>query len=312
MATFQPPWWLRNCHLQSCLGMVFTSKYQEQVTWEQLDLPDGDFIDLCWVGELGRPVVVLLHGLEGSINSHYIQLMMRALTESGWRVVVMHFRCCSGRLNRFARSYHASETTDFEYFLEVFKKRYPDQSLSAVGFSLGASVLLHHLAKQNDSPLKSAVAVSLPFELAKSADCMPLFYKWMLLRSMKGKSIQKILAGQPMPATIAEIKQVSDFRSFDNLLTAPLNGFKDADDYYACSSVRPHLKKIIHPTLIIHAEDDPFVPANSIPHKLELSDSTTFDLHKRGGHVGFVHGEAPWRLSRWFKKRILDFLQKSV
>lgn len=313
MASFQPPWWLRNCHLQSCLGLVHAPKYQQSVTWEQLDLPDGDFVDLCWAGRLGRPIVVLLHGLEGSIESHYIQLMMHTLTQQGFQVVVMHFRCCSGRINRKARSYHACETGDFEFLLQTLHERYPQQPIQAVGFSLGANVLLHHLAKSHDSsPLRSGVAVSTPFELDKSAEYIPKFYKWGLLRSMKYKTIQKILLGQDIPATIEQVKRIGDFRTFDNVLTAPLNGFKNADDYYQCSSIRPMLKNIEHPTLMIHAKDDPFVPLNSIPKSEEFSSSISFDLQNCGGHVGFAQGETPWRISRWFQNRILAFLENSL
>jgi hypothetical protein len=241
-----------------------------------------------------------------------MQLMMKMLTENGWQVVVMHFRTCSGRINRLARSYHASDTRDFEYLLEVLQKRYPHLPLVAVGFSLGGNVVLYHLAHHNDSPLRASVAVSIPFEFDKTADYIPPFYKWALLRSMKYKLTQKILLGQPIPASIEEIKRVSNFRVLDELVTAPLNGFKNAKEYYERSSVRRLLRNIHHPTLIIHSKDDPFIPSSSIPHRVELSDSISFDLLERGGHVGFLHGPYPWRLERWFTNRILDFLQKSV
>lgn len=309
---FQPPWWLQNCHLQSLLGVVMSSRCSVPVVWEQLDLPDGDFIDLCWAGNEGNPIVVLLHGLEGSSNSHYIQLMMQTLAQNNFHVVVMHFRSCSGRMNRLARSYHASETRDFEYFLEIVQRRYPEQPIMAIGFSLGGNVLLHHLAKQHYSILRAAVGVSIPFEIGKSARSIPTVYRWGLLRSMKYKSIKKVLAGQPIPATIEEIKKTSSFYEFDNLLTAPLNGFTDADDYYACSTVRPLLKNIKHNTLVIHAKDDPFIPPNSIPHAIEFANSTRFELHDRGGHVGFLEGDYPWSMQRWFQTRILEFLKSAL
>lgn len=308
---FEPPWWLRNCHLQSCFSAIFRPKCRNDVLWEQLDLPDGDFVDLCWAGRMGNPVVVLLHGLEGSVNSHYIQLMVNTLA-SQWNVVVMHFRSCSGRLNRLPSSYHASHTDDFDYLLQVIQRRFPTRPILAIGFSLGGGVLMHHLVRNPNSPLAAAVAVSLPFELGRCADYIPSFYRWSLLRSMKTKCIQKILAGQEIPATIDQIRNLSDFRSFDNLLTAPLNGFVDADDYYRSSSVRSLLKGVERSTLIIHAEDDPLIPSDTIPYKDELSSSIIFDLHKCGGHVGFISASLPWRIERWFQLRILDFLRKSV
>ncbi|OGO91477.1 MAG: hypothetical protein A3F10_02175 [Coxiella sp. RIFCSPHIGHO2_12_FULL_42_15] len=312
MQDFDPPWWLKNKHIQSCFSAVFRPRCQNSLRWEQLDLPDGDFIDLCWSGKASYPIVILLHGLEGSYASHYIQLMIHALTQANWHVVVMNFRACSGRLNRLPRSYHAGDTRDLDFLVKTLRYRFPTQPITAVGFSLGGNVLLHHLIHNPASPLAAAVAVSVPFELARCADFIPPLYRWSLLRSMKTKSIQKILLGQPMPATIDEIKKVFDFRSFDDLLTAPLHNFRDADDYYVCATVRGLLKRIEHSTLIIHAEDDPLIPCDTIPLQNEFSASTIFDLHKWGGHVGFVSGDLPWRIERWFRLRILDFLRKSV
>lgn len=312
MRYFDPPWWLKNRHLQSCVGAIFHYKYQEAVRWEQLDLPDGDFIDLCWSGCPGNPIVILLHGLEGSYHSHYIQLMLQALTRANWNVVVMNFRTCSGRLNRLPRSYHASDTQDLDFLIEVLRYRFPTQPITAVGFSLGGSVLLHHLIRNPCSPVAAAVAVSVPFDLSRCADFIPPLYRWSLLRSMKAKIIQKILQGIEMPATIDEVKNLHDFRSFDTMLTAPVNHFRDAEDYYQTSSVRSLLKHNEHSTLIIHAEDDPLIPSDTIPLQSELSSSTILDLHKCGGHVGFISGDLPWRIERWFQLRILDFLKKSV
>jgi uncharacterized protein len=309
---FQPPWWIRNNHVQSCFSSVFRPRCHHEILWEQLDLPDDDFIDLCWAGNPGNPIVVLLHGLEGSLHSHYIQLMFDALTLAGWHVVLMHFRTCSGRMNRLSRFYHASDDGDFAYLLQVLGCRFPQTKICAVGFSLGGNVLMHHLAYHPDSPITAAVAVSVPFELDKCADTIPTLYKWPLLRTMKMKSIQKVNLGLEMPARIEEIKEVANFRSFDNLLTAPLHGFRDADDYYHSSSLRPLLRSVKHPTLLIQAEDDPLVPPDSIPQQSEFSDSIEFELSHWGGHVGFINGVLPWRMERWFQIRILDFLQKSV
>lgn len=310
--SFTPPWWLRNRHFQSCYSTLFPPTAKTLIRWEQLELPDGDFIDLCWSGPSEAPLVVLLHGLEGSVNSHYIQLMLDALVDGGWQVVVMHFRTCSGRMNRLPRSYHAGETGDLTYLLHVLKDRFPHKSISAVGFSLGGNVLLRYLVENPISPLRCVVAISVPFELNKCSDYLAYLYHWTLLKSMKQKTIDKIKQGYDMPVTISEVKSVDNFRGFDEKITAPLHGFKSADDYYTRVSVRPYLKLIDSPTLIIHALDDPLVPADSVPTQDELSEKIYFELTRNGGHVGFIQGAFPWIPRYWLKQRILDFLNKKV
>lgn len=308
---FKPPWWLKNRHLQSCFNSFFQPRSHTLLSWEQLELPDGDFIDLCWAGPKEAPIIVLLHGLEGSVNSHYIQMMLDSLVDTGWQVVVMHFRTCSGRLNRLPRAYHAGETGDFSYLIQVLVSRHPGKEISAIGFSLGGNVLLHYLAKNPKAPLLRAVAISVPFELNKCSDYLAQFYHWNMLRTMKRKAVAKIKAGYDMPINRYELSTIDNFRHFDDRVTAPLHGFSGADEYYEKVTVRHHLKAIRHPTLIIHALDDPLVPEDCVPNEDELSDKIILDVSKKGGHVGFVQGMIPWRPKYWLKDRILDFINQS-
>ncbi len=308
---FLPVWWLRNRHIQSCFNAFFPPRARSIITWEQLELPDGDFLDLCWAGPEEGPIMVLLHGLEGSVNSHYIQLMLDAFVEANWRVVVLHFRSCSGRLNRLPKSYHAGETDDLCYLINVLRLRYPNRIISSVGFSIGGNVLLHYLVQYQDNPLRCAVAVSVPFELKKCADYLPKFYQWALLRTMKQKALGKIERGYKMPVTQHELKRIYTFRSFDDAVTAPLHGFSSGYDYYERMTIRPWLSKIIHPTLIIHAIDDPLVPISCVPDQSELARSVVLESLQTGGHIGFVEGVFPWALKYWLKDRILAFLKAS-
>jgi len=308
---FTPPWWLKSRHLQSCFNTLFPPQAKSLLLWEELELPDGDFVDLCWAGsDHAAKIVVLLHGLEGSVDSHYIQSTMDGLVASGWRCVVMHFRTCSGRLNRLPRSYHAGETGDLHYLIEVLQHRHPNCLISAVGFSLGGNVLLHYLAQEPQSPLRCAVAVSVPFELNSCANYLSRFYQWNLLRTMKQKADAKIKAGYDMPVNAKELSAIHDFYHFDDAVTAPLHGFGSASDYYEKVSIRSKLKKINHPTLIIHALDDPLVPADCVPHDSELPTTARLELQKQGGHVGFVQGQ-PWHPVYWLTDRILEFLKNS-
>lgn len=306
-----PPWWLRNPHVQSCLNTIFPPSVPNiLLTWEELTLPDSDFIDLCWAGPEEGPIVILLHGLEGSVQSHYIQLMLDILTRSSFRVVVMHFRTCSGRLNRLARSYHAGEIGDLSYLVKVLRSRYPNQIISIVGFSLGGSVLLHYLAKYPKAPLKKAVCVSVPFDLKQCVDYTPFFYQWQLLRTMRLKAIQKIKQGLDMPVSVKEVSSIRCFEVFDNIVTAPLHGFCNVKEYYESNSVRSMLRHIEHATLIIHSEDDPLVPRTCVPTRHEISPNIRLELQAQGGHIGFIQGVSPWRLQYWLTNRIVSFLKE--
>lgn len=309
---FQPAMWLRNPHVQSCFHVLFPVRPSIALRWEQLDLPDGDFVDLCWSGDPQGPLAILLHGLEGSVQSHYIQAMLPSLQEAGWQVVVFHFRSCSGRMNRLTRTYHGGYTQDFDYLVSVLQQRFPSRPIVAVGFSLGGSVLINHLVQHSASPVQAAVSISTPFDLARCVDVISALYKRPLLKSLKQKYLAKQQMGQSIGVSAETLLAIEDFRHFDNVLTAPLFGFSNADHYYRSVSVRPKLKQLQRPCLLIHAEDDPMVPADCIPSPSEVSSSVWLDVHRFGGHVGFVDHRLPWRVERWFVRRVLDFLGKSV
>lgn len=309
---FFPVWWLSNRHLQSCFTTFFPSRARVKVTWERLELPDGDFTDLCWAGTNQEgPIFILLHGLEGSAQSPCIQAMLNWLAPQ-WKVVVLHFRGCSGRLNRLSRSYHAGDYGDLAYLMGVLQLRYPRRPLIAIGFSLGGSILLRYLANHPEASLQCAVAVSVPFELQACVDYLSNFYHWVLLRTLKQKTLAKIRAGYDMPVSEKELRRLNNFTSFDNAVTAPLHGFCGAKHYYESASIRSSLKRIGHPTLIIHALDDPLIPAHCVPAINEVSSHIMLDLHQKGGHLGFIEGLVPGGPVQWLKKRIGNFLKNFI
>lgn len=308
---YLPPWWLRNRHIQTCFMALFPPKSKQILRWEQLTLPDGDFIDICWAGPVTANVAVLLHGLEGGVKSHYIQIMIDDLVNAGWQVAVMHFRTCSGRLNLLPQSYHASQTQDIAYFLSVIKERFPERQVMAIGFSLGGNVLLHYLTQaQEFALLDHAVALSVPFDLHECAKILGKFYQWQFLRTMKQKVKDKIRLQHEMPVTEKELKLVKDFFDFDDAVTAPLHGFRSSVDYYDKSTVRRHLKNIKKPTMILHACDDPLVPRHAVPELNELSSSTQLILTEHGGHLGFLTARLPWQLDCWWRDRMLQFISE--
>lgn len=311
---FIPPWWLKNKHIQSIYASVVTQRSKVELNWEEITLPDGDFLDLAWAGPAPTyaPILILFHGLEGSVYSHYIQEMLNLFVEKDWRVVVMHYRSCSGRMNRYSHFYNAVNTDDVSHVVDTVAARYPDRPIFGMGFSLGGNLLAHYLAKVKDSPLRAGIAISMPYELGKSADYLVPFYQHVLLRSLKRKILKKLEAGLEMPVTAAELKKINTLRRMDSVVTAPLYGFDSVDDYYAQASSRPKLDQVQHPLLILHAMDDPFVPPDSVPHLDELSDQVALEISEHGGHMGFIKGGLPWKPSYWFAQRIQRFFEENV
>lgn len=316
---FQAPWWLSNPHEQTMWPTFIRSHIEITEKWERVELPDGDFLDLTWeattVNQLDNPIVVLLHGLGGSIQSVYIRGIMNALVKNGFRPVLMHFRGASGVPNRMPQSYHSGETGDIAYIISKLKRENPGVPIYAIGYSLGANVILKWLGETgNGNPLTAAVAVSPPFQLSAIANrLMKGFsrcYQWYLLRGLIKEKKNKF-KDRPCPFDLSQLDKVTNFWEFDDLVTAPLNGFKNVHDYYQRASCRQFLPKIAIPTLIIHASDDPFMSPDIIPELSELGKKTVFSLSKTGGHVGFVGGASPLSPDYWLEKIIPIFLRKN-
>lgn len=314
MAQFKPAWWLPNGHLQTIWPTLVGRGESISPRHERLELPDGDFLDLAWVGPETGPIVIILHGIAGCIDAPYAQGILQTIVKCNWRGVFVHFRGCSGIPNRLPRFYHSGETEDFDYILKELQRREPNTPLAAVGYSLGGNVLIKWLGKNiADNSLTATVAVSVPFELYKAANQLnqgvSRIYQWYLLKSLR-RLIKSKFCNQPGPIPLDDIDKLRTFWEFDNKITAPLHGFIDADDYYLQASSRNDLKLISTPTLILQAKDDPFSPPEANPDPHELSPSVTFELHEKGGHVGFVGGKYPWQPVYWLEERIIEYLKK--
>lgn len=315
---FKPAWWLRNSHLQTLWPAVIRKRKLKpliKLERERLELPDGDFVDLDWMNKSEQgPIVLILHGFEGSVNSHYAKGMLNVIHQHGWRAVFMHFRGCSGEHNRLTRSYHSGDTGDIAFVMETLVAREPNTSFAAIGYSLGGNLLLKWLGETGASnPLKVAVAVSVPFELNKAAKRFEYgfsrFYQWYLLRCLRFRLQQKFVM-VPSPIDVSLLRAATNIRDFDNCYTAPIHGFRDAEDYYDSSSSRQYLRFIQVPTLVVHAKDDPFMTEDVIPSSDELSSFVRLEVTESGGHVGFVSGKYPWRPVYWLEERAPRFFSE--
>lgn len=315
---FKPPWWLRNAHLQTMWPFLFRPRIPVATRRERLELPDGDFLDLDFTLNESGPVVLILHGLQGSARSKYAAGLLRTLSSHGYRAVLMHFRGCSGEPNRLPHSYHSGETQDPAFVIDWLHSRYPQTPVAAIGFSLGGNALLKLLAEQGAAcRLRTAVAISVPFLLNEGADQfnrgLSRIYRQYLLRSLIRSVLDKHeeinLSGK---INLDAVRRCRDFWVFDDEVTARLNGFKDVHDYYRRSSSRQYLRHIRTPTLILHAEDDPFMTPATVPRENELSERVTLELSKHGGHVGFVTGNNPFRMQYWLEERVLRHLKHQL
>ncbi len=306
---FVPPRWLRGAHAQTLYAFVCLRQPAPAWSHERLELPDGDFVDLCHFGTGAGPRVCLFHGLEGCVRSHYIGGVVTALLAARCRVSFMHFRGCSDEPNRLARAYHSGDTGDIGHLLATLAAREPDRPLGAVGFSLGGNALLKYLGERgDDAPVTSAVAVSVPFDLDACARRIDRgfsrLYQAHLVRHMKASTRKRAARLGGLPIDLTGLDRIRSFREFDHHVTAPLHGFASAEDYYARASSGPWLGAIAKPTRIIHARDDPFVGPEPVPGPADVSNAVALDISEHGGHVGFIAAGRRGRPYRWLDGRI--------
>ena len=311
MDKFTPSWWLSNPHLQTLYPSLFRKPVNIELQTERLETPDNDFVDIAYPEDNQGRIVLVFHGLEGSLKSHYAKGMVKALYDAGLFPVFMHFRGCSGTPNRTTRRYHSAETSDPGFFLETLLQRYPDRDVYAVGFSLGGNMLLNWLSQLGvQSPIKKAVVISVPFDLSLCEQRLrkgfSRIYLKHLMKKILGNLRLKYDAGL-FPLDYDKAKNSKTFWEFDENVTAPLHGFKGADDYYAKCSSRFYLKDIRTPTLVIHAKDDPFLSKEALPSSEEISPSLTLELSEHGGHVGFITGYNPFQPVYWAEQRAVNF-----
>lgn len=320
--TFAPAWWLPGGNLQTLWNSFCRRAPVLSRRRERLWLADGDFIDLDWHGvhEPSAPLVLVLHGLTGSSSSHYVLGLQQRLAERRWASVAINWRGCSGEPNLLPRAYHSGASDDLAEVIAHLQAARPLAPLHAVGYSLGGNVLLKYLGEAGGTaPLQRAVAVSVPFRLDQCADRIgrgfSRVYQAHFMRELVAyvRDKRRLFASQGRTEHLSALEQLGSldgmrtFWDFDGRFTAPLHGYADASDYYRRASSRYFLPDIRVRTLLIQAEDDPFVSRHSVPEPAELSASTALELHRTGGHVGFVEG-TPLAPRYYLEQRIPQWL----
>jgi predicted alpha/beta-fold hydrolase len=309
------PRWLPGAHAQTIWPLAIKGDLPSYRR-ERWTTPDDDFIDLDWVepviepaNSIGTPLVCLFHGLEGSSRSHYSRRLMQAVARRGWRGVVVHFRGCSGQGNLQPRAYHSGDSAEIDWILRRLAGS-GVAPLCAVGVSLGGNALLKWLAEQGDEAsrvLAAAAAVSAPLDLAVASLTLARGFNRIYTRHFLKSLLPRARAiGKRHPGRIdlTALSGIANLAQYDEVVTAPLHGFRDAADYYARSSAGPLLRAIRTPVLVLNARNDPFMPDAVLPAPTTLPDSVRAEFPAHGGHVGFVHGPAPGHLD-WLPQRLL-------
>jgi len=309
-SSYAAPAWLPGGHLQTIYASLRPppAVKLERERWET---PDGDFIDVDFAGDAkATRLAVLFLGLEGDSDSHYARAFAAYGARAGLRVAMPHWRGCSGELNRLPRAYHSGDSAEVDWIVRrlagAASERY------AVGISLGGNVLLKWLGEHGEraaSLVRRAASVCAPIDVGAAGRALDrglnrFFYTRMFLSTLKPKSLKKLEAF-PGLFDARRTAGARTFREFDDVVTAPLHGYRDADHYWGAASSAPYLKSIRVPTLLLNARNDPFLPEHDLlTATRDVSPSLLLEFPRTGGHVGF-----PGRHD-WLPRRLLDFLLK--
>jgi predicted alpha/beta-fold hydrolase len=301
--------WLPGGHLQTIYPALALGPPAPPYRRERWEAPDGDFIDVdCIDGPAEAPLVVLFHGLEGSSASHYARALMHAVRARGWRGAVPHFRGCSGEANRAPRFYHSGDSAEIDWIVRRLHAG-AGAPLYVAGASLGGNALLRWLGEAGPAAaiVDAAAAVSAPLDLARGGAALGqglnMLYTRMFLRTLKHKCLAKL---EQFPGLFdrAAMLAARDLYAFDNIVTAPLHGYRDTDDYWHRASARHVLDAITVPTLVLNARNDPFLPAAHLPAR--AAPAVQLEYPATGGHVGFATGAFPGTVD-WLPQRLLAF-----
>ena len=314
-SVYRPSRWLPGPHAQTIWASRFRSTPSPDTKREQVELDDDDFLNLYWLTQGNGPIVIIVHGLEGDSSSNNVKAMFDVVRKNGWNGVLLLNRNCGGFSNRLQRTYHAGETGDLDFVVNLVKKRFPDVPLMLYGYSLGGNTMLKWLGEKGDhAGISAAAAVSIPFDLASSTAILDKgfskIYQKHFVDLMREAAKRKFRDLAPL-FNPGDLNQIKTLREFDEKVTAPLHGFVNADQYYSESSCKQFLKNICVPTLIMNSLDDPFLERNTFPGPKEVSDMVELEFLQNGGHAAFIT-ESIWKYFSWIETRIPEFFKKQM
>jgi len=311
MTSYKPIFPFTHGKLSTIYPFLFRPKGKVLYTRKRITTPDKDFLDLDYIQNKNKELVVLCHGLEGDTGSKYLRRLAGHLVANQYDIVAINFRSCSGEMNLAKRLYHSGETTDVNHVISLHEDDY--DSIHLIGFSLGGNVVLK-LAGENPSgiskKIKSVQGISVPVQLASAAAEIVKphnhIFEKRFIQDLSNKAIQKN-DQYPGLFDLEKVAQIQNLMELDDLLTAPLHGFKNGQDYYAKSSSKQYLKDLSIPAQLINAHNDSFLGEECYPYEAARENPMFSFLDPAyGGHVGFVRPGRKWY---WHELRIIEFLK---
>jgi len=315
-STYKAPFHLRNKHVSTILPSLFRKVKGVKYERERIFTPDNDFLDIDWIKNDHKRLVILLHGLEGNSNRHYVQGAAKHFSENGWDVAAWNARSCSGEMNLQPRMYHHADIGDIDFSIEHIEQTNNYKEIVLVGFSMGGALVLNYLIAKADglpTAIKASVAISAPVDVGASARELERrsrsFYKNKFLKKLKTKIKLKAVTF-PHKIDSTEIDNITSFDVFDNRYTAPMHGFANAEAFYAKASAKSKLGNINVPTLLLIAKDDPFMPESCYPYNEAKQNKNVYlEVPKKGGHVGFPYKSFH---HSWMEIRALAFISTFI
>jgi predicted alpha/beta-fold hydrolase len=307
---YRPPKWLFNSHLETIYPAIFRRIEIINPKRERIPTSDHDFLDLDWYRTGSSKLILISHGLEGNSSRPYMLGMAKLFLKNNFDVLTWTFRGCGEELNKNAIFYHSGATYDLEQVIRHAQRDY--EEVYPIGFSLGGNLTLKYLGElgSDTQKIKKGVAISVPLHLASSSQKISTrenrLYSNRFLKTLKEKVVRKSRT-HPAQIPLEKLKSVKTLADFDEYFTGPLHGFKDAQDYYQKNSALYFLDQIKVPTLVLNAQNDPFLTEKCFPVKMAKSlESVYFEFPKQGGHVGFASNSS--EIPYYSEQRAVEFI----
>jgi predicted alpha/beta-fold hydrolase len=310
-SSYKTPFFYLNKHVQTIFSSLLRKKKTCFFIRKRIQTSDNDFLDLDLILNKNKKCIILSHGLEGNSYRSYITNMAQHLIKHGYDICAWNFRGCSGEINKQIRMYHSGSTNDLDEVVDYVKSKYDEVYL--VGFSMGGNLTLKFLGEKGNNlnhKIKGAVTFSVPTDLSGSCDRLEKWYNRIYMKrfltNLKGKLIikQNLFPNQ---ISLENYDSIKSFREFDERYTAPIHGFKNANDYYEKCSSKQFISLITVPTLIVNAKDDPFLSKSCFPVEECMNNKNVYlEIPNGGGHVGFMLTGSIY----WSEKRTLEFFNE--
>jgi uncharacterized protein len=289
-AVYAPPPFLFGKHLQT---IVPTLRKVTDVpyTRERIDTPDGDFLDLDWLKNNNRKLLVLTHGLEGNSARPYIMGMAKQFSALGWDVLAWNCRSCSGELNRLFRLYNHGDVDDIALVVNhAAQNKYEDIAL--VGFSMGGNISLKYASVCPHPLISKVISFSAPLEMRSATAALEKWDNWVYRFHFQRNLLPKLKRkAQLFPQKLDYDYVVENIKSWDfqlHTFFCVLNDYKDLDDFYERGSALNYIPDLKIKTLIVQAKNDPMLSPACFPKDLASKHPyITLEVLKKGGHCGF-------------------------